>query len=328
MNLCKGIKVQLSVTISYFIKLIAISTSVFMLLIPSVQSTEWPMSNDPKFDSSVKNPVYAFDQGPVILLDSAHHNFHVQEGFIAPFVKLANADGYRTVIGAKSFTTEYLSEYDIVMIITALPFAFTTKTEVTTETTFTAAEIEALYDWVEKGGSLLVFSEHAPFDQAINPLLNRFGIESSIGTIADPTHYDRNLGSEGWIVFSRENGLLDHKHPIVNGRNESESIDSVINFGGSSLSGEGYDNLFRLSATAENREHATGVKPVGMGNSQALAGNIGKGKVIAFADSNGFTAMNFNAKDGTFQSLGMNTTPYDWKQFVLNTLHWASGVIP
>jgi hypothetical protein len=211
------------------------------------------------------------------------------------------------------------------MIITALPFEFTSKTEVTTETTYTGAEIEALYQWVSEGGSLLVFSEHAPFDQAINPLLKRFGITSSVGTIADPVHYDKELERDGWVVFSRENGLLNTDHPIVNGRDDTEAINSVIAFGGSSLSGEAYTNIFRLSDTAENRQHPTGVGPEGMGNSMALAGSVGEGRIIAFGDSNGFTAMNFEQDDGSSKSLGMNTAHHDWKQFVLNTLHWLSG---
>ena len=173
-------------------------------------------------------------------------------------------------------------------------------------------------------GSLLVFSEHAPFDQAINPLLQRFGMSSSIGYVVDSEHADRSFGKPGWIVFSRENGLLNVEHPIIRGRNESEAIGSVVTFGGSSLSGEGYTNLFRLSTTAKNETHPTGVGPIGMGTSQALAGNFGDGKIVAFGDSNGFTAMVFTEDDGSTLSAGMNTDHYDWKQLVLNVLHSLS----
>lgn len=296
------------------------------LLVVSGVHAQWPMVNDPAFDSSVENPAYAAGQGPVILLDGAHHNFFIQWGFIDPFSELAKADGYRPVVGEQPFSTEYLAEFDIVMIITALPFDFTTKTEVTTEIVFTEEEIESLFNWVEAGGSLLVFSEHAPFDQAINPLLTRFGMTSSVGTIADPQNYDKALGRDGWVTFTRENGLLNTDHPIVTGRDETEAINSVISFGGSSLSGEGFTNIFRLSPTAENRRHPTGVGPEGMGVSQALAGEVGQGRLVALGDSNGFTAMNFEREDGSTQSLGMNTVGHDWKQMVLNVLHWLSGV--
>jgi hypothetical protein len=299
-----------------------------ILLTTGIAHAEWPMSNDPAFDATVRKPMYPKSQGPRVLLDGAHHNFFIQWDFIKPFADLAEADGYRPVIGDETFTPGYLARFDIVMIITALPFDFTTKTEVTTETTFTNAEIAALYDWVETGGSLLVFSEHAPFDQAINPLLRRFGMSSSVGTVIDTEHYDKTLGRPDWIVFSRENGLLNEMHPITTGRDKSETIDSVVTFDGSSLTGEDYTNLFRLSPTAENREHPTGVGPVGMGNSQALAGSVGEGKIVAFGDSNGFTAMNFKPEDGPSLSVGMNTRNHDWKQLVLNVLHWLSGDLP
>jgi len=282
------------------------------------------MSNDPAFDPAVQSPTYPESTGPRVLLDGAHHNFFVQWDFIEPFANLAQSDGYRPVIGEEVFTLKYLAGFDIVVIITALPFDFTTKTEVTTESTFSDDEISVLHDWVNAGGSLLVFSEHAPFDQAINPLLQRFGMSSSIGYTVDSEHSDKSFGKPGWIVYSRENGLLNVEHPIIQGRNESEAIGSVVTFGGSSLSGEGYTNLFRLSATAKNETHSTGVGPIGMGTSQALAGNFGEGKIVAFGDSNGFTAMIFTEEDGSILPAGMNIDHYDWKQLVLNVLHWLS----
>lgn len=283
------------------------------------------MSNDPEFNSEVKEPTYKKGEGPKILLDGAHHNFFIQWDFIKPFSDLAKADGYQTIVDSLKFTPDYLKRFDIVMIITALPFDFTTKTEVTDEITFSQDEINSLYDWVEKGGSLLVFSEHAPLDQAINPLLNRFGIESSVGTTIDSLNYNKEIGRKGWIEFTKDNGLLNIEHPIVKGRTPSNQVNRLLTFGGSGLNGKNYTNLLRLSESSENVVHNTGVGPIGKGNSQALSGNVGKGKVVALGDSNGFTAMVFDQKDGTKQKAGMNLENYDWKQFVLNTLYWLSN---
>lgn len=282
------------------------------------------MSNDPEFNSEVKEPTYKKGKGPKILLDGAHHNFFIQWDFIKPFSDLANSDGYQTIVDSLKFTPEYLKRFDIVMIITALPFDFTTKTEVTDEITFSQDEINSLYDWVNNGGSLLVFSEHAPFDQAINPLLNRFGIESSIGRAIDSLNYNKKIGNTGWIEFTHQNGGLKSDHPIIKWRTKEERITKLMTFGGSALTGKKYTNLLELSETSENVIHSTGVGPIGKGNSQALAGIIGKGKVVALGDSNGFTAMIFDREEGSKQPAGMNLKEYDWKQFVLNTLHWLS----
>ena len=64
-------------------------------------------------------------------------------------------------------------------------------------------------------------------------------------------------------------------------------------------------------------------QPSGGGDSQCLAGNFGKGKVFALGDCNGFTAMYVNTGGKKF-SAGMQVEEYDWRQFVLNSLHWLS----
>jgi hypothetical protein len=302
---------------------------IILITLSSVDSVfgQWPMSNDAEFNSVVTEPAFDKGNGPKILLDGAHHNFFIQWDFIKPFSDLATADGYQIIVDSLEFAPEYLKHFDIVMIITALPFDFTTKTEVTDESTFSKAEIISLYDWVRNGGSLLVFSEHAPFDQAINPLLTQFGITSSIGTTIDTLHYNKNIGRTGWIEFSNENGLLNNEHNITKGRNESERVNRLLTFGGSGLSGDGYANILELSESSQNVRHGTGVGPIGQGNSQCLAGNIGKGKVLALGDSNGFIAMLFDEEDGSKQAAGMNLHNFDWKQFVLNSLHWLSNIL-
>ena len=65
----------------------------------------------------------------------------------------------------------------MVLITPAMPFKFGSKKEVTTEITFTPDELIALKDWVTKGGSLIMLSEHAPIDKSMTPLFNTFGIQ-------------------------------------------------------------------------------------------------------------------------------------------------------
>jgi hypothetical protein len=45
---------------------------------------------------------------------------------------------------------------------------------------------------------------------------------------------------------------------------------------------------------------------------------------VALGDSNGFVAMLFDRDDSTKQASGMSIENFDWKQFVLSTLHWLS----
>ena len=113
---------------------------------------------------------------------------------------------------------------------------------------------------------------------------------------------------------------LNLSHPLVNGKYK---VEKLVSFGGSALSGPNYENILKLGESSLNVKHSTGVGPIGRGNSQGLAGSYGSGKVAAFGDSNGFTAMIFNMQDGKMYA-GMNTKGYDWKNFVLNTFDWLS----
>ena len=280
---------------------------------------KWPMYNDINVDLSVENPSFKFNDGPLVMIDAAHKNFFVQSHLIKPLVDIVLNDGYRVSFIDKTLTRENLNQAKILIIITALPFDFATRRSAAEMQTFTENELNEVQAWVKNGGSLLVFSEHAPFDQAINPLLKKFEIESSVGVTIDTLNYDKSYNSR-MIVFKGEN--LNNSHPLVNGKYE---VKKLVSFGGSALSGEKYDNILRLGNSSLNVRHQTGNGPIGRGNSQGLAGFYGKGKVVAFGDSNGFTAMIFDNEDGSKMYAGMNSKGYDWKNFVLNTFDWLSN---
>ena len=279
---------------------------------------KWPMYNDINVDLSVENPSFEFNEGPLVMIDAAHKNFFVQSHLIKPLVDIVLNDGYRVSFIDKKLTKENLNQAKILIIITALPFDFATQSSAAGMETYTETELNEVQAWVNNGGSLLVFSEHAPFDQAINPLLKKFEIESSVGVTIDTLNYDKSYNYR-MIVFKGDN--LNNSHPLVNGKYE---VKKLVSFGGSALSGEKYDNILKLGNSSLNVKHQTGNGPLGRGNSQGLAGFYGKGKIVAFGDSNGFTAMIFNNEDGSKMYAGMNSEGYDWKNFVLNTFDWLS----
>lgn len=283
------------------------------------------MLNDSPFNANVSNPAYKKQKGPKLLIDAGHHNFIVEMGLIKPFVDLSTNDGYQPKIDSGVFTSAYLANYQMVLITPAMPFKFGSKKEVTTEITFTPDELAALKDWVTKGGSLIMLSEHAPIDKSMTPLFNTFGIQLSIGAVVDSVNYDTSIKlplAETILVFKNSNGLLNNNHPIIKGNNPNELVQNIETYTGSALSGEGYTNIFKLSPSAKIRKWNAS-QPSGGGNSQCLAGNFGKGKIVALGDCNGFTAMYINSGGKKF-SAGMQVEKYDWRQFVLNTLHWLS----
>ena len=279
---------------------------------------KWPMYNDINVDLEVENPSYEMNEGPLIMFDSAHKNFFIQSHLIKPLVDLLLNDGYRVSFLDKKFSKSSLSQAKVLVVITALPFDFATERSAADKNTFSRDELSELQNWVKNGGSLLAFSEHAPFDQAINPLLQKFEIESSIGTTIDTINYENKYG-QGMIKF--ENSNLKKNHPTVNGKYK---VERLVSFGGSALLGPKYENILKLDESSLNTKHSTGIGPEGRGNSQGLAGSYGSGKIAVFGDSNGFTAMVFNMQDGSKMYAGMNTEGYDWKNFVLNTFSWLT----
>jgi len=280
---------------------------------------KWPMYNDTNVNLEVEDPSFEINDGPLIMFDSTHKNFFIQSHLIKPLVDLLLNDGYRVSFLDKEFSKSSLSQATVLVVITALPFDFATETSAANKNTFSENELNELQNWVSNGGSLLAFSEHAPFDQAINPLLRKFDIESSIGTTVDTINYESKYGP-GMIKFENKN--LNTNHPIVNGKYK---VEKLVSFGGSALLGSKYENILKLDESSFNVKHSTGIGPEGKGNSQGLAGMYGSGKIAAFGDSNGFTAMVFNMDDGSKMYAGMNTEGYDWKNFVLNTFRWLTN---
>jgi hypothetical protein len=280
---------------------------------------KWPMYNDTNVNLEVEDPSFEINDGPLIMFDSTHKNFFIQSHLIKPLVDLLLNDGYRVSFLDKEFSKSSLSQAKVLVVITALPFDFATENSAADKNTFSENELNELQNWVSNGGSLLAFSEHAPFDQAINPLLRKFDIESSIGTTVDTINYESKYGP-GMIKFENKN--LNTNHPIVNGKYK---VEKLVSFGGSALLGSKYENILKLDESSFNVKHSTGIGPEGKGNSQGLAGMYGSGKIAAFGDSNGFTAMVFNMDDGTKMYAGMNAVGYDWKNFVLNTFRWLTN---
>ena len=283
------------------------------------------MLNDTPFDATINHPKYLKGKGPAVLFDAGHFNFIVHMGLANPLIDVATADGYRVTVDSMKFTKPYLANYKMIVIFPAMPFKFGSKKQVTNEITFTSDELNALHDWVKKGGSLLMFSEHAPIDKSVTPLFNKFGIQLSIGIVVDSIYHDSSskaTNKESLLMFTRNNGLLNPNDPITKGERKGEEINKIMTYGGGGLKGAGYTNIFKLSPSSTIKKYS-GSEPSGTADSQALAGKFGKGKVVALGDCNGFTAM-YVMQGSTKLSAGMQVAEYDWKQFALNTFHWLT----
>ena len=276
---------------------------------------------DPEFDTSVAHPAYKKD-GPRVMFDEAHHNFHTTDGRYKPFVDLLTNDGYNVIRNRLSFSKTRLSGFKILVIANAL--GAEEDDDVGADTSaFNDDEITAVHDWVKSGGALLLIADHAPFGGAAAALASRFGVDMSKGYTFDPQN--SVAGSPTQLIFSRENKLLA-SHPISDGRNENERIKLVRSFTGQSLKGpEGSVEILKLSDSAtDSPTFAAETSTSGAGRAQAIALKFGKGRVLVQGEAAMLSAQISGSEK---RAMGMNVPGNDNKQYALNLMHWLSGIL-
>jgi len=276
---------------------------------------------DPEFNTSVENPAYK-REGPRVMFDEAHHNFHTTEGRYKPFVDLLLNDGYRVIRNRQPFSKTTLTSYKVLVISNALG-AEEDDDEGADKSAFTDEEIQAVHDWVKSGGALLLIADHSPFGGAAAVLASRFGVEMSKGYTFDKENSVAGLPSQ--LIFSRENKLLA-SHPITEGRDEKERINTLRSFTGQSLKGpDDSIAILKLSPTATDApsyDSQTSVSAAG--RAQALALKFGKGRVVVQGEAAMLSAQISGAEK---HPMGMNVPGSDNKQYALNLMHWLSGLL-
>jgi hypothetical protein len=322
--------------------------SIFLLL-PSMAASQ--QVADSAFNTNVTNPAFTAKH-PVVVIDQAHGNFHTASGRYKPLAELLRSDGFNIVEGKEKFDKPIHA--DVLIIANA-------ETDVPNGTpqppAFTPAECDAVYEWIEKGGSLLLIADHTPYGAAAATLGAKFGIDMGKGFVFDPD-ITNIVDAPTTLLYSAENRLLG-EHGITRGRNDGERVRRVVAFTGQSLSvPPGATALMRLGPDAfelhtqeemeqavpklgyegMNRVRAADAAYVAQmkdrhgvaGRAQGVALKIGKGRVVMMGEAAMFSAQVFKF---TFEGklvegkMGMNAEGNDDRQFALNVLHWLSGLV-
>jgi hypothetical protein len=296
----------------------AITCVLFAVLSVTAQAQQM---GDPEFDTSIANPAYK-QNGPRVMFDEAHHNFHTTDGRYKPFVDLMSNDGYRIVRNRQAFTKSTLSSFKILVIANALG-AEELDDEGADQSAFTEEECQTVQEWVKDGGALLLIADHAPAGGAAAALSNRFGVDMSKGFTYDPNNSVPNVPS--LLIFSRENKLLA-THPITEGRDHNERVNKVWSFTGQSLKGPANSAaILILSNTAtdkSSRDAETSVSAAG--RAQAVALKFGKGRVVVQGEA---AMLSAQIAGPNKEKMGMNAPGIDNRQYAINVMHWLSGVL-
>ncbi len=303
---------------------------------------------DSSFDTSVARPAYPRRTGPVVAIDEAHFNFHTRSGRYLTMARLLESDGYRVRSNTAPFARPTLDSLQVLIIANAIGGEWDAGAYA--RPGFTEAEADAVCEWVERGGSLLLVADHAPMGVAAENLARCFGVTMSKGFTEDSTAYFNN-GRFGpsILLFSRSNGLL-RDHPVTRGRDAGERVDSVVTFTGQSLGAPpGAEVVLALSDQAFDHPPPTVEQAAASGDPGSawrtavrglpttsargrvvgLSLSVGKGRVIVLAEAAMLSAQAIMNQDGRRVGImGMNVPGIGNKQFALNALHWLTRVLP
>jgi len=287
-----------------------------------------PQVADTGFSPPVARPAYPANRGPLVLLDEAHFNFHTIEGRYAPFAKLLRRDGFSVAPLRSRITPAALASARILVVANALSEKNTIAGwSLPTPPAFDPDEIEVIRRWVGAGGSLLLIADHMPFPGATETLAGGFGVLFTNGFATDSA-----CGADEF-VFRRSDGTLGG-HPIVQGRNRGERVDSVRSFTGQAFrlreAGRPLLTLplgatVLLPSTAWRFDDSTPRIP-GEGMLQGVALLFGQGRVAVFGEAAMFSAQVSGAGR---RPMGMNDPGAGQNpQFLLNVMHWLAGLLP
>ena len=283
---------------------------------------------DTAYTPPILDPEFPAGEGPLVLIDEAHHNFHTAEGRYLAFARLLRRDGYVVEPNTQPFTSAVLARADVLVIANALAEKDTDPDDwrLPTPSAFTRVEIDAVEKWVRRGGSLLLIADHMPIPGAVEALAAAFGLRFQNGFAMD------TITGRGWGTFRRSDGSL-RSHTIVDGRTPEERVDSVMAFTGQAFRADGDVNAEPLMVLPENWilllpevawEFSETTPRIPAANLlQGAALQHGEGRVAAFGEAAMFSAQ---VRGPERTPMGMNVPAAGQNyRLVLNVLHWLTG---
>jgi len=254
---------------------------------------------------------------------------HTVGGRYAPFVKLLRRDGFVVEPSRARFTREGLAEANILVIANAEADRNPPTTYIPARSAFAPDEIDAVRDWVERGGSLFLIADHMPWGGEAAGLAAAFGLMFTSAYATD------SACSADEFLFQREDGGLAD-HPITRGRNPSERVTAVRTITGQAFRATGADEVRPLLTLAAKtvllfpsqpwRFEPQTPRMSADGMLQGAALLHGRGRVAAFGEAAMFSAQ---VSGQERRPMGMNMpSAAQNPQFLLNVVHWLSGLLP
>ncbi|MDQ3418847.1 MAG: GldG family protein [Acidobacteriota bacterium] len=253
-------------------------------------------------------------------IDEGHFNVHTATTTYLPFVEALRAAGFTVTSTTERFSAESLADLDVLVIANARASS-TGPLEERGKPAFSAAELEGIESWVRKGGGLLLVVDHYPVGGANAQLGLRFGIDILNGRTVDRALARTEIA--GRVALSAGGSAETNEHLIFESASKTlgahpilcragQEVNRVATFGGTSLStANGATPLLILTDSAVDYVGADRVPRSAAGRSQALALQVGRGRVVVLGEA----AALFNIDNPAMDNLN----------FAVNTVAWLGG---
>lgn len=304
-----------------------ISILIFSLVWKSVAAQQVP---DFDFDPKIDIPAYPDHDGPVIVVDEAHHNFHTIATRYNAFAKVLTRDGYTVKSGTQSFTKDGLKGVRILVIANALNFINEKEWSLPTPSAFTEKEIEVVNQWVKNGGSLFLIADHMPFPGANEALAGSFGFKFYNG-FANDTLAGLFPGAKKELdIFKKSNKTLA-SHEITNGGTSKRSIDHVATFTGQgfqippkAISLLTFDEKYKILLPDTAWKFSSNTPRIAIkGFSQGAVLEYGKGRIAVFGEAAMFSSQ---LKGKNREPFGLRSEGADQNlAFLRNIIAWLDN---
>jgi hypothetical protein len=310
-----------------------ILAAIGMLVLPACGSAQ--QSLDRSFRPRVNNPAHGTGEGPAVCLDEGHTNFHTLDGRFWTFGELLRLDGYVVNASRATFSAEVLGRCKIMVISNAQPGSDDWDSyPYPTPSAFTDDEITTVQRWVRDGGALLLIADHMPMAGAAQKLAAAFEVRFNDGfaVARHENEAEREAAFAKPTLFQLDTQTL-RPHAIVRGRTPNESVTRVRSFTGQAFQAPAAaepllvlppDFVALMPEKAWRFGPDTKRIPVN-GWLQGAVMPFGSGRAAFFGEAAMFSAQ---VTGPEHTPMGMNAPMAEQNlQFVLNLMHWLSGIL-
>lgn len=240
--------------------------------------------------------------GPRVSIDLGHFNDSPSDSRFVGLAGLLTWDGYRVTRSRQYLVPEYLKDLNVLVIGNAMPYPpgfgrLAKAVSLDRRAVFGADEVEAVRDWVQAGGSLLLEAAAPGAADSAAPLAAALGL--SFRECSAPV-----------FLPAAEPG----NHTILAGRAEfAEGVGraAVLASGWIEAASAGITAVPLLSAQASTPTPCIAGKPV------AVALAFGRGRVVALSAQ-------LERSNDLVRQTAVDPRHLDNRQFVLNAMHWLS----